>query len=244
MSTKSTYILAVSFIVMFIYIPAALSILTFNDGDIHTIDFTVNEEVEVYDSPTGDPTTVNLVTGGSIEHRLRVFGNSIANVSDGYLKWDLYAYDNSEVTFSGGTIDAGLYGFQNSHITFSGGLIHDLRSYDNSQIDFIGGEIVTDIRAGWFDFGPHTGIITIYGNDFNYPFGEITDSFGILTGTLANGDFIDNDFYIYDDASIVLVPAPSAVLLVPKQASSLMLPCSGVDDFAGTYRSCLDRLVG
>jgi len=32
--------------------------------------------------------------------------------------------------------------------------------------------------------------------------------------------------------------------LDPKQASSLMLPCSGVDDFAGTYRSCLDRLVG
>jgi len=213
MSTKSRHILAVSFIVTFVCIPSALATITFDDGGIHTIDFAVDEEVEVYDSPAGNPTTVNLVTGGSIDHRLRVFDNSIANVSDGYFRLDLYAYDNSEVTFSGGIIDAGLYGFQNSHITFSGGLIHDLRSYDNSQIDFMGGEIVTDIRAGWFDFGPHAGIITIYGSDFNYPFGEITDSFGILTGMLANGDLIDNDFYIYDDASIVLVPVPSAFLL-------------------------------
>lgn len=212
-STKSIHILAVPFIVIFVYIPVTLATLTFDDGGIHTIDFAVDEEVEVYDSPTGDPTTVNLVTGGSIDHRLRVFGNSHANVSDGYLRLDLYAYDNSQVTFSGGTIDAGLYGFQNSHITFSGGLIHDLRSYDNSQIDFMGGEIVTDIRAGWFDFGPHTGVITIYGSNFNYPFGDITASFGILTGTLANGDLIYNDFYIYDNASIVLVPAPDAVIL-------------------------------
>jgi len=184
-----------------------------NDGGTHTIDFAVFEEVEVYDSLTGDPTTVNLVTGGSIDHRLRVFGNSQVNVSDGYITLDLYAYDNSQVTFSGGTITAGLYGFQNSYIAFSGGLINDLRVYDNSQIDFTGGMIAVDMRAGWYEFGPHTGVITIYGSDFNYPLGDITASFGRLTGILANGDLIDNDFYIYDNAAIVLVPAPGAILL-------------------------------
>jgi len=213
MNIKSTHILVVTFIVLFIYIPTALANLIFDDGGTHTIDFAVNEEVEVYDSPTGDPTKVNLITGGSIEHRLRVFDNSQVNVSDGYIKWDLYAYDNSQVTFSGGTIDAGLYSFQNSYIAFSGGLINDLRAYDNSQIDFTGGLIATDIRAGWYDFGPHTSVITIYGSDFNYPLGDITASFGRLTGILANGDLIDNDFYIYDNAAIVLVPAPGAVLL-------------------------------
>lgn len=209
MSTKSKHVLAASFIVLFVCIPAALATLIFNDGGIHTIDFAVNEEVEVYDSPEGDPTTVNLVTGGSIEHRLRIFNNSQANVSEGYIKWDLYAYDNSQVTFSGGTLDAGLYGFQNSYIAFSGGLINDLRAYDNSQIDFTGGLIAVDMRAGWHEFGPHTGTISISGSGFNYPFGEITVSSGSLTGTLANDDSIDNDFYIYDNASIILVPEPS-----------------------------------
>jgi hypothetical protein len=32
--------------------------------------------------------------------------------------------------------------------------------------------------------------------------------------------------------------------LVPKQASSLRLPCSGVDDFAGTHHPCPSRLAG
>jgi len=213
MKWQSILVLVIFFTIFCLGLPEGHAALMLNDGGVHTIDFAVSEEVEVYDSPTGDPTTVNLVTGGSIDHRLRVFDNSRANVSDGYLKWDLYAYDNSEVTFSGGTIDAGLYGFQNSHITFSGGLIHDLRSYDNSQIDFTGGLIVTDIRAGWYDFGPHTGVINIYGSDFNYPIGEIKDSFGRISGILSNGDLIDNDFYIYDNAAILLVPTPGAVIL-------------------------------
>ncbi|MFC1636213.1 hypothetical protein ACFL5Z_15390 [Planctomycetota bacterium] len=211
MRRQSILVLAMS--VLLVVTPWTAAEMLYNDGGVHTIDFAIDEEVEVYDSLGGNPTTVNLVAGGSIEHRLRVFDNSRANVSDGYIKWDLYAYDNSQVTFSGGTIDAGLYGFQNSHISFSGGSINDLRSYDNSQIDFTGGVIVTDLRAGWYDFGPHTGVVTIYGSGFNYPFGEIAVSSGRLTGTLANGDLIDNDFYIYDNASIVLVPVPSAVLL-------------------------------
>lgn len=211
MKTKSILVLV---ILVSICILDAKAVVIYNDGGVHEISFEINEEVEVYDSSGGKPTTVNLVSGGSIGHRLRVFDNSFANVSDGFLELDLYAYDNSQVSFSGGLINAGLYGFQNSHITFSGGSIHDLRAYDNSQIDFTGGIIATDLRAGWYDFGPHTGVITIYGNDFNYPLGEITVSFGRLTGTLTNGDSLNNDFYIYDSASIVLVPEPVTLLLL------------------------------
>lgn len=59
----------------------------------------------------------------------------------------------------------------------------------------------------------HTPVITTYGSDFNYPLGEITASFGRLTRILVNGDLIDNDFYIYDNATIVPVPLLSAVIL-------------------------------
>jgi len=177
----------------------------YNDGGVHTIDFQINEAVvEVYDSSDGNPTTVNLVSGGSVEYGLRVFDNSHSNVSGGYVEADLSAFDNSNVNVSGGILDAGLYGFDNSRVTFSGGSVRDLRAYDNSQIDFAGGTIEADLKAG-SDTGSHTAVITIHGRGFNYPLGEITVSSGTLTGTLANGDHIKNDFRIYSNASIVLV---------------------------------------
>ena len=50
--------------------------------------------------------------------------------------------------------------------------------------------------------------------NFNYDLGEIITSTGTLTGILANGDAISNDFYISTNASIVLMPEPTALLLV------------------------------
>ena len=74
-------------------------------------------------------------------------------------------------------------------VTISGGEIKGcLRAYENSQI-------------------------SIYGPGFNFGFGAITATSGRLTGTLADGTPINCDFYIYDNASVVLVPAPGALIL-------------------------------
>lgn len=74
-----------------------------------------------------------------------------------------------------------------------------------------------------------SSILKIYGSDFAvnggpFAYGEITSILGgspsnepyrHLTGTLANGERISNDFHIGNDAKIVLapIPAPSAMLL-------------------------------
>lgn len=77
--------------------------------------------------------------------------------------------------------------------------------------------------------------LTIYGSDFAFdgqPFGygELTSILGgsysnepsrHLSGTLANGNSIDNDFYIGSDVSIVLTHEPSMLLLLG--LGSLML---------------------
>jgi hypothetical protein len=65
--------------------------------------------------------------------------------------------------------------------------------------------------------------ITIDGSNFaidGTPLGEITTilgtggSFRRLTGTLANGDIINNQFRISDDAKLFLVPEPATLLLL------------------------------
>ena len=72
------------------------------------------------------------------------------------------------------------------------------------------------------------GILEINGSNFAVDgiplgFGEIKSTLGgyyenepfrTLTGTLANGDIINNSFRIGDYASIVLVPEPVTLLLL------------------------------
>jgi hypothetical protein len=57
-------------------------------------------------------------------------------------------------------------------------------------------------------------MIVVHGSGFNYPFGEILDVTGALTGTLSNGDPIDAEFQIIGDASILLVPEPASCTLL------------------------------
>jgi hypothetical protein len=71
-------------------------------------------------------------------------------------------------------------------------------------------------------------ILTIDGSGFAidgkpFGYGEITsilggdysgESFRTLTGTLANGDIINNQFRIGDSSSIVLTPEPATLLLL------------------------------
>ena len=73
-----------------------------------------------------------------------------------------------------------------------------------------------------------TATLTIYGSNFaidgsSVGFGVITSMLGgdygnepyrRLTGTLANGDIINNQFQIGNDAKIVLVPEPTMLLLL------------------------------
>ncbi len=145
------------------------------------------------------------VTGGSIGNELRVWGNT------------------TYLNIQGGTIGH-LYADNSSQVDIYGGSIQDYLLIETSaQAQLLGGSVDGDFRLHW------GGILTIRGWGFAVDgvpvdYGELTSILGDywydetarhLTGTLAGGESIGNDFYIGHDAKIILspVPVPSAVLL-------------------------------
>ena len=207
--------------------------IIYDDGGIHEINTFINGGVEVYDSSTGNPTTVKLLSEGLIQWGLLAYNNSQVTISGGSMGYGLGAYDNSQVTIFDGTIGEDLAAENNSQITIFGGSIGEyllahnesritisggsigeyMAAFDNSQVIMSGGSVVTELIVG------NNSQITIYGTDFNVNgepvgYGPITAASGILTGTLDSGEAINNDFYIYDDAGIALVPEPGTVLLL------------------------------
>ncbi len=223
-----TFVLFVVAMLFFIA-PYASAVVIFGDGQEHTLDYTIDDFVEVrdgfIDEPPEVPTILNMVTNGQVLVLLNCWDNSIVNVFDGFLNGatgcensfinvfggeigELLGYNNSQLAFSNGTVSTGIWTYDQSYAEVSGGLIPSvLFADDDSRIDLSGGVIDYWLRADG------NSNITIYGSGFNYSYGPIPVSSGHLTGTLANGDPIDNDFYIYDNASIILVPEPSTLLL-------------------------------
>jgi hypothetical protein len=179
------------------------ALVEFNDGGTHNIDYTITEEVWVdYVAPMKG-TTVNLVNNGYISSDLEGFGISVVNILGGSIADDLQANDSTTLSLSGGTIGDTFYVSDNSNATMSGGSVGELSIFDNSSLTIIGSGFAVD------------------GNPFGY--GELTSILGgsyqnepqrRLTGTLDSGESIDNIFYIGNDASIVLVPEPSTLLLL------------------------------
>lgn len=246
MRSKSILVLGAVFgLVIFGVVPQkAVAVINFDDGGVHNIDYTINDDVWVdYQSP-GKRTTINWldggvlpspyslvgyedsvlnVYGGSIEPGLYARDNSQVNVSGGSM-WALQVTDNCKVDISGGSIDWNLYAYHNSQVEISGGSIRfSLIAEPDSQVTISGGSIGESIRAGQHTWD--NSIITIIGSDFaingtSVGYGEFgTDGWnsvsGTLTGTLANGDYLNNEIYIWGDSKIVLapIPAPGALLL-------------------------------
>ena len=182
---------------------AEVSALILNDGGVHTVDWTIDEPVWVEDSPTDDPTTLNLVDGGEISDWLSVFDYSQINISGGSIGWVVETYEYSQATISGGSIVNSLYAFSESNVEISGGLIGDeLNVRDNSLVEIYGSNFAVDsIPVGY-------GQITV--GTIN-ELGMLT---GTLTGILDSGELINNAFNIDPDATIFLVPEPATLLLV------------------------------
>jgi probable HAF family extracellular repeat protein len=124
---------------------------------------------------------------------------STLNVSGGTFG-SFWAHDSSTVTVCGGSLP--VWAEQDSRAEISGGTILFIKAGD----------------AG----GSHHSVVTISGTGFNYPYGEIPDMSGTLTGVLANGDPINASFEIYDNASIVLVPEQAALVLLSIGAAGLV----------------------
>ena len=148
--------------------------LYFNDGLAHTLDHVVNETVLVDDSPSGAPTTLNLVQGGRLSFGLLVCGSSSANVAGGRVEYGIFARDSSTVLMTNGGTSPQMHAYDHSTISVNGeysgggqliafgyghvdlieGSVTYLQAADHGSANMSGGWVVDVIAAG--DYGQVT----------------------------------------------------------------------------------------
>lgn len=185
---------------------------------------------------THDSTRTNI-SGGSIGRYLHVQDSTRTNISGGSIDMYLQAYGTSEIDISGGSIQA-LIACDSSRTSISDGTVDGLYAYDTSQVDISGGSIGQALTArggsnvevsggsigGAIQAGPGSSLMTLVGTDFaingtpvgygEYGTGGQDWVHGALTGTLADGGSLSNEFFIYDGCRIALIPEPAALSLL------------------------------
>jgi len=194
----------------------AVAALTFDDGQIHNINYTINDYVSVDYQAQGMKTTLNLLPGGAITNGywVRGYDESQINMSGGWIGRDLYATDNSEVTVTGGfighylsvsgwsqvnmsdgTIGDDLLAFQNSQVILSGGWVGwCLRASASSQVNMSGGSIVCHL------FAKENSQVTLSGGSIGS--GLIAQDSGILT--IIGSDFaVDGEPFGYGELTSI-----------------------------------------
>jgi hypothetical protein len=200
-------------------IPSPYTLQGFNNSRLNVSGGSVNA-LNTYN------TSHLTMSGGNVNSDLYAHDNSQITMSGGVVSRYLFADDSSQITISGGTVYVSVNAYNNGQITISGGSlgINGFHAYGNGRIDWSGGTLVGngDIQLDGF------AVLALDGSNFaidGVPFvsGEITsilggdysnDPFRRLTGTLAKGDIINNQFRIGNDAKIVLVPEPATLLLL------------------------------
>ena len=149
------------------------------------------------------------ITGGSIGANFQSNDYAEASISNTSIGYEMSIQDYSRISIDTTTVYDIVNTWHNSSLDiFGGDMLDNVVARNNSSIDITGGNLYGIIDC--YD----DAVITLYGSNFNFPYGTITNSTGILTGTLSNGDLIDNRFYVHDNASIVLVPEPATLLLL------------------------------
>jgi len=190
-------------------------------------------------------TTTSQVTisGGSIADELYASGSSLVTVSDGSIYGSLHAQNNGQLTFSGGSVRYELIVDGNSQVTVSGGtILKGLNASDSSRVTISGGSIGEGspndetIRSRLHEYCQVTisggsignyvdvyngGQLIVKGSDFavdgsSIEYGTYYSNWsGNLTGTLANGDPIDNWIDVYNNGFVTFaVPEPCALSLL------------------------------
>jgi hypothetical protein len=215
--------------------PDTIAVVKYNDGLIHNINYAVNDYFTI-----DKGTTVNLLTGGSftwtasaaswvgnghlnlqggiIDGQLTIAGGFL-NVSSGTLHY--ISIESGNVTMSGGQADS-IYAYpmgRHAITNFSGGTIERIYVATGAYAIITGGTITDFLQSyGGADYAP-VGKIDIYGHNFNYPLGAISNMNGVITGILQNGSPINCQFDRGADpylgpGQIVLTPEPTTFILL------------------------------
>ncbi len=215
----------------------------FNDGGTHHIYYSTSNANYVYDTFDGTPTTLIFdpgnytynntlvdhssfikIYGGRCLSGVKSEGNSSVYMEDGIIESGFSCSSRSTVTMVGGTVGHTTSIKNNGYFEMSGGTLERLEVYGTTAKALIKGGVITgEIESGSLS-GPFESVITIVGAGFNYPYGEIPVDSGILTGTLLSGDSINVQFYIHEEANIVLAPIPepsTLTLIAPNGGENL-----------------------
>jgi hypothetical protein len=182
------------------------------------------------------------ILGGVIDGNVTAGHRCHMTMSGGSIGGSLWA-DDCSVTMSGGSVTGYLTSTGGGEITMAGGSVGGVSAAMGS-VTMSGGLVRGRMAAG-------DGTIKIYGTNFaidgnSVGFGEITNMLGDgdykLTGTLANGDMLNNEIRILEGASIVLAPAPKWVQLTINVKPENM-GISTVSPFIGTNQFLMNSSV-
>ncbi len=178
------------------------AVVTFGSPTLTMRGGTVEEYLDVTMSSS-------LTMSGGTVGELVVSGFSTVTTSGGELG-TLLATESSTVTMRGGRVEWSVTAFDSSSITMSGGTVGSgLWAYDASLIEIVGGGFAVDGTS--------------------VPYGDLSTMAGTLTGTLASGDPVDNDFYqggyVYQcgDFSGELCAVTGTVSLVPGSPTPVVI---------------------
>jgi len=205
------------------------------NGQVHVQDGSVGW-LHAQDQSTAD------ISGGSVQYDVYAEDHSEVRLCGGLLEEDLYAQDDSRVTVSAGRVEKYLYAWHRSTVEISGGSIgysvqaswdslltmtggtldSHLSLSNGSRAEVSGGTIGGEIRIGTST--SHESEITFHGTGFTLngrpaPYGEYDAggrdfAHGYLGGTLASGDVLDNEIFLYKNSRLVLLPEPGGVVLL------------------------------
>jgi hypothetical protein len=235
--------------VLWLSLPKADAIIVFHDGEVHNITSATGDHVYVMNSfPDNSPTTINLLAGGQIGppggdmYDLMVWGTSIVNMFDNSsVQRNLIAHEESQVNIYGGDVEDMLEAGWNSRVYMYGGSVgYGLLSSSQGIMTIFGGSI-----GGDFPISPvlmeELSVTTIVGSNFEIDgtpvgYGTYTAldyALGNLTGTLSDGSPLNVSLYVYDSASLVLVPEPCRVL----RDLEITGPNEVAEDFQAQYKA-------
>jgi len=174
------------------------------------------------------------ISGGTLGWSLWCNDYSTATVNNSsYIRGELATSGYANVTLGDSVVRLGTVALDHSVIhTTDGSIGNTLELRDQARVFWSGGVDSGKIMSGGAGSTTDTCLLTCIGNNFTVngmaiAYGQSVSDYaspgtysgyacltGYITGTLSNGDTLNNSFYIFPGSDIVVVPEPATLLLL------------------------------
>lgn len=207
---------------LFQFAPFSTAMVIFNDGKTHIISQVINDAISI-----SEESKVILTSGGLIDQYVYLLDGDFECAGGQVNEYVVAKRSSSNVTMSGGQV--GLISMEHGTLTVNSGtcgveLCFNAVGYINGGtigqisltpgVQSMSGPHVT-ITGGDISFLKMAGSVAdIYGT-FNYPYGQVPDISGYITGSLQNGDPLNCQFHRNVDASAYPAGTINLIVLAP-----------------------------